>query len=70
MNTEREGEREFTGVGHGDFADLIGVEPDLASPALEDARGEPLLELQRHHRLLFTSLSPLTVGAGGQEFWQ
>lgn len=38
-----------TGVGHGDFVDLIGIEPDLASPALENAGGEPLLKLQRYH---------------------
>lgn len=39
-----------TGVGHGDFVALIRVEPDLATSALEHASGEPLLELQRHHR--------------------
>lgn len=39
------------GVGHGDFVDLIGIEPDLASPALENAGGEPLLKLQRYHGL-------------------
>ena len=44
------GGKVLTGVGHGDLADFIGVEPHLAPPALEDARGEPLLELQRHHR--------------------
>ena len=41
----------LTGVRHGDLADLIGVEPDLALAALEDARGEALLQLQRHHLL-------------------
>ena len=41
----------LTGVRHGDLADLIGVEPDLALAALEDARGETLLQLQRHHLL-------------------
>jgi hypothetical protein len=44
------GRREaLTGVGHGDLVDLIGVEPDLALAALEDARGQTLLQLQRHH---------------------
>ena len=41
---ERERERERrTGIGHGDFAAFIGVEPDLPFSTLEDARGEPLL---------------------------
>jgi hypothetical protein len=45
------GRREaLTGVGHGDLVDLIGVEPDLALAALEDARGEPLLQLEGNHR--------------------
>jgi hypothetical protein len=39
----------LTGVGHRDLIDLIGVEPDLALAALEDARGQALLQLQRHH---------------------
>lgn len=39
-----------TGVGHGDFVSLIRIKPDLATSALEHASGEPLLELQRHHR--------------------
>lgn len=41
----------LTGVRHGDLADFIGVEPDLALAALEDAGGEALLQLQRHHLL-------------------
>jgi hypothetical protein len=41
----------LTGVGHGDLADFIRVEPDLALAALEHARGEPLLQLERHHLL-------------------
>ena len=49
LKMNREGERELTGIGHGDFADFIGVKPNLAFPALEDAGGEPLLELERHH---------------------
>jgi hypothetical protein len=44
-------EQGLTGVGHGDLADFIGVEPDLALAALEDTRGEALLELERHHLL-------------------
>ena len=28
-----------TGIGHGDLAGLIGVKPDLAPPALENAGG-------------------------------
>jgi hypothetical protein len=47
----KKGTERRTGIGHGDFVDLIGVKPDLASAALEHARGKPLLELQRHHRL-------------------
>ena len=48
-----------TRIGHGDFIDLIWVEPDLATATLEDARGEPLLELERNHVcfFLFGSLS-------------
>ncbi|TQE04609.1 hypothetical protein C1H46_009802 [Malus baccata] len=42
-------------VGHGDLADFIGVEPDLAVTALEDTGGEPLLELERNHRRRLTS---------------
>lgn len=50
LDREREREREgFTGVSHGDLADLIGVEPHLALAAVEHARGEPLLELQGNH---------------------
>ena len=51
------GREELTRVGHGDFVDLIGVEPDLASPTLENACGQPLLELQRNHLSLSLSLS-------------
>ena len=36
-------------VGHGDFIDLIGVEPHLALTALEHAGGKPLLQLEGHH---------------------
>lgn len=36
-------EQELTGVGHGYFVDFIRVQPDLATPTLEDASGEPLL---------------------------
>jgi len=39
----------LTGVGHGDLADFIGVKPDFAFATLEDARGQALLQLQRHH---------------------
>lgn len=46
------GGKVLTGVGHGDLADLIGVEPHIAPPTLEDARGKRLLKLQRHHRSL------------------
>ena len=49
MNRERERERERERVGHGDFIDLIWVELDLATATLEDAQGEPLLELERNH---------------------
>ena len=45
-----------TRIGHGDFIDLIWVEPDLATATLEDARGEPLLELERNHVSLSLSL--------------
>ena len=45
-----------TRIGHGDFVDLIWVEPDLATATLEDARGEPLLELERNHVSLSLSL--------------
>ena len=63
MNKDNKVEREqLTGVGHGDFVDFIRVEPDLATTALEDASGEPLLELQRHHRCLpFFPPSPLRL---------
>lgn len=43
MKLQREIKRRRTGVGHGDFVDLIRVKPDLATSALEDASGEPLL---------------------------
>ena len=33
----------------GDLADFVGVQPDLLLAALQDARGEPLLQLQRTH---------------------
>lgn len=50
LGGERErGEEALTGVGHRDLVDLIGVEPDLALAALEDAGGQALLQLQRHH---------------------
>jgi hypothetical protein len=49
-STERKAKvRGLTGVGHRDLGDFIGVEPDLALAALEHARGEALLLLQRHH---------------------
>ena len=70
MNTERE--RELTGIGHGDFADFIGVKPNLAFPALEDAGGEPLLKLERHHCCCcccFLSLPLLSLGASGGGFF-
>lgn len=38
-----------TGVRHGDLIDFIWVQPNLAASTLEDASGEPLLELQRDH---------------------
>ena len=41
----------LTGVRHGDLADFIGVEPDLALAALEHAGREALLQLERHHLL-------------------
>lgn len=50
----RESGEELTRVGHGDFVDLIGMDP-AGLAALEDAGGQPLLKLQRYHRL---SLSP------------
>lgn len=45
----------LTGVGHGDFANLIWIEPDLAFATLEYARSEPFLKLQRHHRFFFVN---------------
>ena len=36
-------------VNHGDFVDLIGINPDLASSTLENDGGSPLLKLQRYH---------------------
>lgn len=48
---ESEREEERTRVGHGDVTDFIGVKPDLSLATLEDACGEPLLELQRNHVL-------------------
>lgn len=36
----------LTGVGVGDFALLVGVEPDLALAAADDRRGEALLSSQ------------------------
>jgi hypothetical protein len=36
-------------VGHGDFIDLIGVQPHLALAALEHAGGQALLQLEGHH---------------------
>ena len=65
----------LTGVRHGDLADLIGVEPDLALAALEHAGGEALLQLERHHLLRRRgALSPCRVGvcagAGAREMWR
>ena len=57
----------LTGVRHGDLADLIGVEPDLALAALEDARGEALLQLQRHH--LLRRRKALLSSAGWVVWW-
>ena len=58
-----------TRVGHGDFVDLIWVEPDLATATLEDARGEPLLELERNHvkSLSLFSFFFCVVAANGRE---
>lgn len=39
----------LAGVGVGDFALLIGVEPDLALAAASDRRGEALLSSQIDH---------------------
>lgn len=36
----------LAGVGVGDLADLVGVEPDLALTAADDRRGEALLSSQ------------------------
>ena len=33
----------LTGVGTGDFIGLIGAQPDLLFPTVEDTRGKPLL---------------------------
>ena len=43
---------ERTRVCHGDFIAFIRIEPNFAPTALENARGKPLLELQRHHLCL------------------
>ena len=61
-----------TRIGHGDFIDLIWVEPDLATATLEDARSEPLLELERNHVSLSSDLSFFfflccVVAANGRE---
>lgn len=44
-----EGE-ELTRIGHGDFVDFIGIQPNFSSPALEHAGCKTLLEFERHHR--------------------
>lgn len=45
----------LTGVGHGDFRGLIGVQPHLALAALEHGGRQALLDAKVHH----LALSPL-----------
>lgn len=40
---------ELTRVGHGNFIDLIGVEPDLVATAIEHRGRQALLQLQGQH---------------------
>lgn len=46
-------ENNLTGVSHWNFAGLIGIEPHLPLPALQDAASQTLLELQSTHSFSF-----------------
>ncbi len=39
----------LTGVGHRDLVDLVGVQPHFPESTFQHGRGEPLLQLERHH---------------------
>lgn len=41
----------LTGVGEGNFAGLVGVNPDTGLSALEDGGGKPPLESHGRHNL-------------------
>jgi hypothetical protein len=48
-------------VCHGDFIDLIRVQPHLPFPTLEDTGCQPLLQLEGHHGVLPSVTRPPSV---------
>jgi len=48
-------------VRHGDFIDLIRVQPHLPFPTLEDTGCQPLLQLEGHHGVLPSVARPPSV---------
>jgi len=48
-------------VRHGDFIDLIRVQPHLPFPTLEDTGCQPLLQLEGHHGVLPSIARPPSV---------
>lgn len=52
---------ELTGIGHRNFVDFIGIEPNFIFSAAEDGGSQPLLKLEGHHDDFF-ALGKLAVG--------
>lgn len=58
VSTSKDLPKLLTRVGHGDIADLIGVQPHLPLAASQHGRRQAFLQLQRHHFCKRPSILP------------